>query len=474
MDARLSNLLRRTSLLPKSTTMATFLGLPTELKLNIIEFIAPDDIENFALCCKLVHRLVLNILRQHKADKQMYSTFVPNLLLDTGYEENLASFHKFRDLAASRRLQLYPKWVKLENHRPWQFYSVSDWDPRRAETIEGSQVMESVKVICNDILSGLDSPYIDKDDVKRWHNKISAGILVAANCLLLTILPNVEHISVFEMPFLNWQMSDTIYKISQTNGKASSLVSKKLSLVKLREVTILSMPLFGGPSHSGVLEAFMTLPSLWIVRGVFLGQRYKFEKSQMYPDHYSNVDQFDFRNCALPVKRLTSLFRYVKTLRIFSYDQSRLLEAPGKEYGPDALIHALRSHAEETLTFLNYTSDAKDSICDYRMRCAGTLSGFKALKTLRISRVILIAQKAPRRLVDELPSSLEEMELVDPISTKEAEQMLVGMLALKQNRLPKLRLIVFEGAVPFDDEAIAAYERMGLILDWRDMGTNRI
>lgn len=52
--------------------------------------------------------------------------------------------------------------------------------------------------------------------------------------------------------------------------------------------------------------------------------------------------------------------------------------------------------------------------------------------------------------------------------------MFEGMLAMKQERLPKLRLIVFEGRVPFDDEEIAAYERIGLVLDWRDTRTNWI
>ena len=37
--------------------MATFFSLPNEVKLQIIETMAPDDTENFALCCKLVHSL---------------------------------------------------------------------------------------------------------------------------------------------------------------------------------------------------------------------------------------------------------------------------------------------------------------------------------------------------------------------------------------------------------------------------------
>ena len=102
------------------------------------------------------------------------------------------------------------------------------------------------------------------------------------------------------------------------------------------------------------------------------------------------------------------------------------------------------------------------------------LHKFKALKTLRISRVLLITRGIPRRLVDELPSSLEELELVERISAAEAQQMLDGMLATKRERCPNLRLIVFEGAIPLNQDQIVAYERTGLVLDRGNTDTNTI
>ena len=162
------------------------------------------------------------------------------------------------------------------------------------------------------------------------------------------------------------------------------------------------------------------------------------------------------------MKHLARLFRYVEALRIFNYDHFRTRETPGEDYGSAVLISALCLYAEKTLTFLKYTSDADDEIGDSRTPCASGLCRFETLKTLRISRVALIVKRRPQRLVDELPSSLEQLELVDPISTMEAEQMLKDLLARKQERLPNLRLLVYEGAVPFDDEAIAACEREGL------------
>ena len=135
-------------------------------------------------------------------------------------------------------------------------------------------------------------------------------------------------------------------------------------------------------------------------------------------------------------------------------------------------IQSLYSCAEDTLAFLNYTSDAADDIGDHRESDCSMLHKFKALKILRISRVLLISRGSLRRLIDELPSLLEELEIVERISAAEAQQTLDGMLAMKRVRYPNLRLITFEGVIPLDHDQIVAYERTGLVLDRRNTDTN--
>lgn len=121
---------------------------------------------------------------------------------------------------------------------------------------------------------------------------------------------------------------------------------------------------------------------------------------------------------------LAGLFKHLKALQILSYDHSRIHENRGEAYEPGDLINTLCAYAEKTLPFLNYTSAADDSIGDNRTPYAGTLRSFEALKTLRISRVVLIENRAPQKLVDVLPSLLAELELVGPVSPVEAEGML--------------------------------------------------
>lgn len=397
----------------------------------------------------------------------MYSSVSLSLAYHNGDPGCLPAYSKLRVLSKSRRLRLYPKSVTVEN------YTLSG-QGRRHRTVGNSEITDEVRRVCDSIFDELDSPYMDKDEMESWHDKVGGSEVGAANCLLLTLLPNVKSVFVWENDHFYSEMANIIHKISKTNEKASRQIWETLSLVKLQEVNIYSLGSSGRDTgKSGVMEAFMTLPSLRTVRGRHLGPGYTFDR-WIYPDHCSNVTELHFRGCTLPVRHLARLFRYLKTLRIFSYDHSRIAEDPAEKYGPRELINTLCSFAGKTLTFLNYTSDARDKLRDHRKPSTATLHNFEALKTLRISRVILIAKRPPQRLVSELPSSLEELELVDPISAVEAEQMIEALLAMKQERFPNLRLIVFEGAIPFIADRIAAYERTGLVLDWRDIGADKI
>ena len=89
---------------------------------------------------------------------------------------------------------------------------------------------------------------------------------------------------------------------------------------------------------------------------------------------------------------------------------------------------------------------------------------------MRISWEMLMedSEWVPKKIVDELPASLEELELVEEeASPEEAQSMFADMLEMKRERLPNLRYVVFEGRIPFDEGTIEAYERAGVMLDWR-------
>ena len=312
---------------------------------------------------------------------------------------------------------------------------------------------------------------MDKGDIETWHSIFGRSEIGSTNCLLLTLLPNVRNIIVWENNRSSGEMGNMIDTISKTNDGASQQIWGKLSLLRLRDADFRwrSGPVW----QTSALEALMSLPSLEVIRGRSLVPSHNF-RMRTYPDHLSNVPQFHFRSCALPEWYLAVLVRRPRALQVFSYDHCQSAEIRGHDYRPDEHMESLYSCAEETLAFLEYTSDAVEDVGDYCKLKLGTLHRFKALKTLRISRVLLIAEGNARRLVDELPSSLEELELVEPISATEAQQVLDGMLAMKRERYPNLRLIVFEDVIPLDHDQIVAYERVGLVLDRRNTDTNRM
>lgn len=202
-------------------------------------------------------------------------------------------------MSGSRRLRLYSKIFRVLTFGPGTVFIARDEDMRKTSNIESIEIVDKCRRICDSISRNLDSPYMDKDELKAWHKEIVDGTVGAANCLMLTLLPSVEKMTVCELDPRDSEMSDMICKISKTNEEASSLTWEKLSLVKLQEVTMLSAsPIGRGTTRSGLLEALMTLPSLRILRGRNFGRRYEFNQ-WVYPGHYSNVTQLHFCKCAL-------------------------------------------------------------------------------------------------------------------------------------------------------------------------------
>ena len=432
--------------------MATFFSLPNEIVLQVVETTEPDDIENFVLCCKRVYVLAWNVLKQHRKHKRIFSSFDLGPGRHCCGSEIQAAYSSLHDLSKSRFLQLYPKAVEVEN-------------------FVHTGVVADERRICDSIFQDFDTPYFDKIDIEIWHSIIGRRGSLPTNCLLLALLPNVRNITVWENNTSSSGLGKMIEKISKTNDGASQQIWGKLSLLRLQEADIRWRTSLVRQTRA--LEAFMSLPSLKVIRGRNLAPSFNFQM-RTYPDHFSNVTQFHFRGCALPEWYFAVLVQRPRALQVFSYDHCQRAEIGIYNYRPDKHMESLYSCAEETLSFLNYTSDVADYIGDHSKPNSGILHKYKALKTLRISRVLLIAEGTPRRLVDELPSSLEELEIVEPISAAEAQQMLDGMLAMRPERYASLRLIVFEGVIPLDHDQIVAYERIGLVLDRRNTDTNTI
>ena len=226
--------------------MAKYLCLPNEILLQIVETAEPDDIENLVLCCKRVYDLAGNVLKQHRKHKRMFSSFNLGLGRRCCNPENQAAYSGLRDLSKSRYLQLYPKAVEVEN-------------------FEHTGVVSNKICICDTISQEYDSPYFNMFQIEVEHNIVGRRGKMPINCLLLTLLPNVRNITVWENDSSSRRLGNMIDKISRTNNGASQQIWGKLSLIRLQEAEIRwkTSPVW----RTGVLEAFMSLPSLKVIRG---------------------------------------------------------------------------------------------------------------------------------------------------------------------------------------------------------------
>ena len=281
-------------------TFSRFSSLPNEIISEVIETSDPEDIENLALCCKLVYNLAAKTLVQHKADKTCWSDLRFSVTW-AGFDENLLKgFNKLRDIATNRRLQRYPKQVTMHT----QLTPGPDLNPR-----EELCMQDGIVQACYDIFKDFESPYIAKGEVNLWHKKLIEGAVphydinaIIANCLLLTLLPNVERLRtrcLDQLGFETTEVADMISTISRINQDAAPFMRNRLSLTKLRDVQIDSdtwreEDLYG----TGVVEAFMTLPSLRILRFSNLGPVFTFRKS-LDPTPHSNVTEIHCIHCSL-------------------------------------------------------------------------------------------------------------------------------------------------------------------------------
>ena len=163
--------------------MPTFLSIPNEIKLQIIEDTAPDGIENFALCCKLIYSLAEKTMRQHRADKSTYHNLGYRFLWHGFLSRESSDYESLRVLSESRHLRLYPRYV--------QIFKCSILDEYFGGGRNTEVIRTEVRRVCDSIFDKLDSPYMNKSEMKTLLDKIVAAEEGAANSLLLTLLPNV-------------------------------------------------------------------------------------------------------------------------------------------------------------------------------------------------------------------------------------------------------------------------------------------
>lgn len=447
-----------------------FPQLPNEIKLQIIETSDPEDLENLVLCCKLVYSFAKKTLVQHRIYKFDWSLLSFSLARNDKSECFLLHFLQLRDIATNKRLRRYPKCIKIHGCSGFSF-------PSPFARVE---IQDEVKLACDTMSKNFKSPYFDDEEIYTLFNKLPNAeayppyvdrTSAIANSILLTLLPNVERIKIYNHQ-TSPEIAFMIRKISKTNRNAPSFMRSQLSLINLSEVKIHSD--YGHNNrryNTGILEAFLALPTLLILRLSNLGPRYTIKTPMSAP--YSNLTEIHCKHCSLNTTQLRRLFDYVICLRVFSYDHTsyEINSRFRDKFSPSALLHVVHQRAKSSLTYLNCSTNARPR--RGLIGPVGSFRGYEKLKIMRLSPSLLLQdgkEVIGKKLVDELPASLEELELCDVLKPAEAQSLFAGMLETKRERLPKLRYVVFEEKIPFDDRTVDLFELMGVTMDWRMTG----
>ena len=265
--------------------------------------------------------------------------------------------------------------------------------------------------------------------MKAWYRGLFGGgagltlresVSEIANFLLLTLLPNAELISIRYKHRENSRMASIINKISAINRDAAPFMRNRLSLAKLEEVHLNIISMSETQGDGGLLEAFMTLPSLRTIQVARLMDNFTISTRPDSP-RQSNVTEIHCNYCSLSTTQIALLIHSVKCLRVFSYDNGRCYRNPKEEASPCAIVDVVSRHAFSSLTYLNCTTKAGPMLTKFRH--AGSFKGFITLKTLRVSCILLFGDTSYNRLVDELPASLEELELEGKIGPSQAQEL---------------------------------------------------
>lgn len=312
-------------------------------------------------------------------------------------------------------------------------------------------------------------PYLDSSEVAKWHNGIRERIEGAAVAFLLTILPNVERITVhlnsYDVQFLR----EMIEKISRAMYDPSSEVRRLTALRKVFDVTIKGWgdgP-YNHPLNMGdlsLLGLFAALPSVRSING--RGLDCDVFKQQQCPGGIlvpfsPSIRQVHFRSSSISLSVLRQLLPSIKSLERITYSYQYYHWS--WTFKPSKIVALLQTHARSSLVQLDITGTTAIS------QFSVSLREFEVLERIRIDADMLTMSgphncRKPQLLTEILPAAIEELELVGSIDENDAELMFTGLPTSKEKFFPNLHKVMFQSRVRLSKAMQAECEAAGVSL----------
>ena len=461
--------------------------LPTEILLQIMKYLLPDDVDNFCRAREGFDAIATGLLPKHEQLKSNYTEVTFGNTVPKAFHP----LSLLRDVCKDPEVVWYVKVMHIEACTDKYDYEYPNvWDEARNIAVECKNGVSKLVRHC---------PYLDVEEREHWIDQILSCMPNTAVALLACILPCLEGIS-FTDTYENEKIQHMVRKIKQANNidPGGSHALGKLEWVREESE---STDVF---VHMDYFEPFSALPSIRRYRGQHLAQTTNFRRSKQK----STISTLELSKSMIHTATLRSVFSRIANLRIFKYEYYWAWEGPDSEsqwcsgqrdWQPGQIVLGLLKFAKHSLVELDLTrygsnelqlaEEARDPMRwglegendvdgdgEYTELPGpvnlymGSLRRFQVLKYIRVQNEAFVEEdpKFPAlgrkvyRLVDLLPASVVRVTLALPrLCPRESRRLIEGLPELKAKRVPKLEKVIAESS-RFYERAESVYEVGGI------------
>lgn len=424
--------------------MATLSSMPIELLLCLLFLIDPEDLENLSLSCKPVRTKIGTELDKHMIVKRRYS--IMSLNTHANQDQSIINpFEFLRAIFQDPRVALYPRILTFGD---WN----RDIDPATVTVVD--QMSGKIDRAVHDC------PYLLEADKGTWTDELQAVRHSAATALLLTLLLNLRTLVYNGGACGNFvlgckNVGGMMTRIVEMTEEYPSNHQAFPALRKLSNIDMSSNYVFGGKRKLKLMLRLSTLPSVTRldVNGTTCQSVLSWYTEPHVLESTEAVD-ISIRRSEIKSTVLKDHFiPIIKHLKQFIYHQGFFHDVCK---GPLVLIQELLLTSKGTLEHLDlqtinrlhipkppYLRYCFSSPLSSPRQHIGILREFTVLRSICIDASSLTVEDEeerlrPQRLVDILPSSIEEVEIVGRMDSAEVEILFHELPRVKNERFPKL------------------------------------
>ena len=443
--------------------MSTLLSLPDEILVEIIEDTRPDSVRSFVKCCKSMWILGARVLQQHQQDMDRFQDSKIELCFPMSRRNAITYPYTFlSDILLKPRRALYVKNLLVQN------YKVDYALGQSLKATHRELVSAMVDGPCGLLFRGVvECPYIHDNATSEWLASFRRGDTHEAVCLALTLLPNLEVLSL-----MHWEAkscAQLIFEILKTNQSPHCKIPGPLPLHKLHTVIIENARNHSPPfEDSGIHEMCMMLPSL---------RKLYAKRTVCDFDHWPSGDEFPIESnvtdiaieeSAVNAESFARLFSRIKCLQSLTYSNWIWGHAHG-DHTAMSFKETLAQYAIHTLTHLELDYCMGTGMRPFYL-FVGSLRQFQTLKHLRIQGNMFQEnfngpdESSIIDILPFLPASIETLTLLPQDEDPRTTYTLDDLPKKKEECVPNLSKITCESSFPFADEMFHDWVTAGVEL----------